>query len=913
MAGLPSGTVTFLFTDVEGSTRLWEQDPEAMRTALARHDQLLRAAIEAQGGHVVKSTGDGVHAVFAVAGDAVQAAMEVQLALHAESWAMAEPLRVRMGLHSGTAELRDGDYFGSVLNRAARLMAVAHGGQVVVSGTTADLVADADLAEVTLRDLGEHRLRDLARPERVWQVCRQGLPGEFGPLRSLDSLPGNLPLQTTAFVGREEQLAHVCAVLGEARVVTLTGVGGVGKTRLALQVAAEATPHFRHGAWLCELAPVGSPDAIPGTLASALGVQPRLEQTIEESLVDYLRSKQALIVLDNCEHLLEPAARLVDRVVHECAQVTVLATSREGLGFPGERNIAVRSLALPAPDAPTESIGQTEAVRLFVDRSADARDGFALTPDNSAAVVQVCRRLDGIPLAIELAAARVQSMKPQEIAARLDDQFRLLRGGRHTSVERHQTLRRAIDWSHDLLSDDERSVLRRLSVFAGGCTLGAAEAVTAGNHIDPLDVLDHLSTLVRRSLLIADDDGAETRYRLLETIRQYAHEQLEGTGEADTIQARHTEYYTTLAEDGGPHLRAAEQLAWIDRLAPELDNLRAGLDWAIDHDRIDLAARLILPLCVNGISIGSTALDWAETLARNPAVDEHPLGPSLLAQAAWRTAMRVDYDAAEKLDTRSRTAEQALGVAPHPADYQAHAFIASAVGRVEEAAGYAQVWIDLARARGDRYELSQGLAMLGALTNTAGDNQRAIALLQEAEAEARRVANPSNVSWTLTTYGMFLSVNDPEAAVPILREAIETGTTVGNQQAVGLALTVLGWVEHRLGNHRAALAINLQANEQLLASGFSGGPLIPHLQILAEEFLAFDEPEVAAICQGAADQRMATGVVGPAQQIRDETLARITAALGQSRLDQLLARAATMTDDEIVDYARTHIERILTN
>ena len=396
------------------------------------------------------------------------------------------------------------------------------------------------------------------------QVCHEDLERDFAPLRSLDAFPSNLPLQTTGFVGRERELSDVASALDEARVVTLTGVGGVGKTRLATQVAADVLPRYRDGAWLCELASVGEPEAIVEALATTLGVQPRMGQTLDEALLDFLRSKELLLVLDNCEHLLDSVARLVDRVVHTAARVTVLATSREGLAVSGERMVALPSLGI-----------EGEAVSLFVERAADARAGFTLTPENAAAVAQICARLDGIPLAIELAAARVQAMTPAEIAARLDDQFRLLSSGRRTAVERHQTLRRAIDWSYDLLGDDERTVLQRLSVFAGGCTLDAAEAVAAGDDVDALDVLDHLATLVRRSLVVADQVGEETRYRLLETIRQYAQDRLEDVGRDRRSRAPACRlHYRSLAERAGPHLRAADQLAWIARLAPEFDNLR---------------------------------------------------------------------------------------------------------------------------------------------------------------------------------------------------------------------------------------------------------------------------------------------------------------------------------------------------
>ncbi len=396
----------------------------------------------------------------------------------------------------------------------------------------------------------------------MFQVLHKDLPIDFPALRSLDAFPSNLPLQLTLFVGREDELAEIAAALDSARVVTLTGIGGVGKTRAALQTAARVLAEYRDGAWFCELAPVRDPDAVVEAVASALGVVAGLGQTIEDTLLEFLRSKQILLVLDNCEHLLDSVTDLVDRVVRACPRVTVLATSREGLALTGERILALRSLGIPDLDASGGAAAAADAVRLFVERASDARSGFALQDDNTAAIVQICRRLDGIPLAIELAAARVQAMSPQEIATRLDDQFRLLRGGTRGAVERHQTLRRTIDWSYDLLSDDERLVLDRLSVFAAGAILDDAEAVVAGDAIDEVDVVEHLSALVRRSLVLADETDGRTRYRLLETVRQYAHEHLEDWGAAEVMQRRHAVHYAALAEEAGPNLRGSEQLAW---------------------------------------------------------------------------------------------------------------------------------------------------------------------------------------------------------------------------------------------------------------------------------------------------------------------------------------------------------------
>jgi predicted ATPase/class 3 adenylate cyclase len=507
MPELPTGTVTFLFTDVEGSTRLWEEFPEAMQSALARHDDLLREAVEAHGGYVVKTTGDGVHAAFATAADAIATAIAGQLALRDEDWDPIEPLRVRMGVHTGVAELRDGDYYGGTLNRAARLMSIAYGDQIVVSLATAELVRDDDYELV---DLGEHRLRDLGRAERVFQLSHPGLPSEFGALRSLESFPTNLPLQVTSFVGRSREVEDVINALDESRVVTLTGVGGVGRTRLALQVCGEVLPRFRDGVWFCELGPLVDAELVPELVAGVLGIQQRPGHTKRASVVVACQRRELLLVLDNCEHLLDGAAQMVEALERACPGVRLLATSREGLGVSGERIMALRSLALPSEGLSAGAAAEIDAVRLFVERVAATRDDFTVTADNVDAIVQICRRLDGIPLAIELAAARVRMMNPAEIASRLDERFRLLTGGGRTTVERHQTLRQAVDWSYDLLDGRERDLVKRLGVFAGGFTLDAAEVVAAEDLLDAFDVLDGLGQLVDKSLVVADETADGT-------------------------------------------------------------------------------------------------------------------------------------------------------------------------------------------------------------------------------------------------------------------------------------------------------------------------------------------------------------------------------------------------------------------
>ncbi|HXY95127.1 MAG TPA: adenylate/guanylate cyclase domain-containing protein, partial [Acidimicrobiia bacterium] len=550
-----SETVTFLFTDLEGSTRLWEEHPGAMRDALARHDEILREAITSHGGHVVKTTGDGAHAAFTSAGDAVGAAVAAQLALGAEDWSAVDGLRVRMGVHTGPAEARDGDYYGTAVNRAARLMSAAHGGQVLVSLATEEHLRDSGSDAVELVELGEVRLRDLSRPERVYQVTVPGLEAEFPPLRSLDAFPSNLPVQTSSFVGRDDEVRAVAEALEGSRMVTLTGVGGVGKTRLGVQVAAEVLPAFPDGAWLCELAAASDDEAMAQVVAAALGALAGADADINERIVEYLRNKQALVVLDNCEHLLGAVARLADAILRRCPGVSLVATSREGLGVEGERVWPLRSLALPDPSRLGMEAEESEALRLFAERAAAASPDFELDATTITAVADICRRLDGIPLAIELAAARTVSMTPSQISTRLDERFRLLTGGRRTAVERHQTLRAAVDWSFSLLDQRTQTVFNGLGVFAGSFDDEAAEAVATGEGIEEWDVVDALGELVAKSMVVAERDRLRNRYQLLETMRAYARERLEESGEADAWRRRHAAHYATFADLASPALR----------------------------------------------------------------------------------------------------------------------------------------------------------------------------------------------------------------------------------------------------------------------------------------------------------------------------------------------------------------------
>ena len=532
----PGGMLALLFTDIEGSTRLWETAPQAMATALARHDGLLRAAITGNGGHVFKTMGDAFCAAFADAPAAVNAALAAQRALQADGFPETGGIKVRMAIHAGAVESRDGDYFGPPLNRVARLLAAGHGGQVLVSRAAAELVRGVLPPATELRDLGQHRLKDLAAPEQVHQLTVTDLPSAFPPLRSLSARPdNNLPQQVTTLIGREAELAEIKAALGKHRLVTLVGSGGVGKTRASLEVAADLLESHPDGVWFVELAPLSDPLLVPEIVAGLFGASITTDRVPLEALVGILRQKRTLLVLDNCEHLVAAVAQLADAILRHCPQVSLLASSREPLAIQGESTYRMPSLGFPEQIEGISAARALEfgAVRLFVERATAIMPGFALGEDNASAVAAICKRLDGVALAIELAVPRLKMLKVQELAERLDERFKLLTGGSRTALPRQQTLKALIDWSYNLLSEPEQTLLQRLSVFAGGWTLASAGAVAAGAGIADWEVFDLLAALVDKSLVVADASGKETRYRLLESTRQYAAEKLAENGARD--------------------------------------------------------------------------------------------------------------------------------------------------------------------------------------------------------------------------------------------------------------------------------------------------------------------------------------------------------------------------------------------
>jgi predicted ATPase/class 3 adenylate cyclase len=590
-----STVTTVLFTDIEGSTRLWEQDRKRMSATLAGHDAVARAAVESNHGVVVKMTGDGLYAVFADALDALVATLQLQRSIADPETTNGVELRVRCGLHAGIVERRDNDYFGPPVNRAARVMAAAHGGQVLLSQAVVDCVRAILPAAVSLRDLGNVRLKDLATPEHVYQLVHPQLRQDFPALRSLEATPNNLPQQVTSFIGRERELTAIKELLEGTRLLTLLGMGGVGKTRLSLQIAADVLEKYPDGVWFVDLAPIKDRSLVPNAVAKVLGVHEEPGKPLTQTLCEHVKQHKLLFVLDNCEHLMNACASLAYALLRDVSELRILATSREALHIHGEQTYQVMPLKAPDRKAGIESLLRSEAVQLFVERARLQKPGFSLTERDASAIADLCARLDGIPLALELAAARVRSLSISEINARLHDRFKLLTGGSRLALERQQTLRALVSWSYDLLQEREQTLLDRLSLFSGGFDLRAAEAVCGAEPLLPDDVVDLLSSLVEKSLVMVEERDGASRYGLLETIREFAREHLTkrfdllGTirefaperlvdrNDVAAIAARHCDYYLGIAKVAKKELEGPQQAEWTRLLEVEIDNLRAAI------------------------------------------------------------------------------------------------------------------------------------------------------------------------------------------------------------------------------------------------------------------------------------------------------------------------------------------------
>ncbi|MFO1415404.1 MAG: tetratricopeptide repeat protein [Burkholderiales bacterium] len=798
---------TFLFTDIEGSTRLWEQEPARMHDALAHHDALARRLVAEHRGEFVKSTGDGVHAVFGDPLDGLAAAVAFLTALADPATTGGLPLLVRCGLHAGVDSRRDNDFYGNAVNRAARIMTSAHGGQILVSQTVEALVRARLPAPLSLRDLGTVRLRGLAQPERVFQVVHPALRESFPALRMLQETPHNLPQPLTSFVGREHELAEVKRQLANTRLLTLLGIGGLGKSRLSLAVAADVLDEYPDGVWFVELAPVTDPRLVPQTIATVLAVKEETGRPVLDALRDFVRDRTLLLVLDNCEHLVQACAEAARALLEAGSGVRILASSRERLNLRGEKaySLAPLAVALPQQHLKPDAITQFPAVRLFVERATAANSAFAVTADNAAAIVDVCHRLDGIPLALELAAARVRAMSVEAIAERLSDRFRLLRGGDRTALPRQQTLRALIDWSYDLLSEPQQALFRRLSIFAGGFTLAAAEAVAAGTSVEPEDVLDLLTDLVEKSLVASD--GAGDRFTMLETVRQYAAEKLDAAAEAAPVRERHLAYFQKFAEGARARIFGPEQGKWLALLDRERENLlvahAACANGAIDAER---GLALVSDTKAYWMQQGLVRLGHRltrEALAR-PGAQARTLARSkaLFDLGQYEVVMGAAPDALAHLEESLAIAREIDNPRRIAASLQPLAMVHMTLGNLAVAREFADEALALARTVDNEREVLAALSNLGMVHRLEGRLEECRRLDLDALALARKLGDRASIAITQINLAMTaLGLGATDDLVASLREARDIAGELGSRtlgQSVleviaGLAATRGDW------------------------------------------------------------------------------------------------------------------------
>lgn len=778
---LPTGTVTFLFTDIEGSTRLLQQLGETYPSVLEAHHRLLRAAVEAEDGVVVGTEGDAVFAAFASPVRGLAAAAAGQTALADASWPAGGQVRVRMGLHTGEGVLAGDTYVGLDVHRAARIAAAAHGGQILLSDSVRVLVEPAVPTGVELVDLGQHRLKDLARPEHLHQATVAALPADFPPLRTLEATPNNLPTQLTSFVGREREVAEAVRLLAGSRLLTLTGPGGTGKTRLGLQLAAEVAADYPDGAFFVPLAPIDDPELVPRAVLTALGVLDTGLRPPAERLADHLRERRLLLLLDNFEQVVA-AAPLVADLLRAAPGLRVVVTSRAVLHLSGEQEFPVPPLGLPDPaELPqAAALSQYEAVALFIERAVAVKPDFQVTNANAPAVAELCARLDGLPLAIELAAARVKLLPPQAMLARLGSRLDLLASGSRDLPARQQTLRGAIAWSHDLLDEPSRRLFARFAIFVDGATLewaervcgdaGGDEAGAGSSGTASLDVLDGLSALVDQSLVRQDEADGEPRFWMLATIREFALERLVGSGEADAVAERHAAACLDLGEAAAPELTGPRQKVWLDRLDQENGNLRAALGWVADHDRAETGLRLGAAL-------------WRFWQMRG-----------LLAEGA------------ERLERLLALPHAADHPAARAAALQAAGGLAYWRGEMPKAAEYYEQCLQLRRELGDRPAIANALYDVSfPYVVGAWDIPRAVPLIEESLALYRELGDRAAVGralWALGNARYFSQ--DLEAAAGILAEALTTLRGTEDVFSLAWALHTLGLVEHRLGRPEVA-------------------------------------------------------------------------------------------------------------
>lgn len=870
----PSGIVTFLFTDIEGSTRRWESDAAEMRAALVAHDALMAEAVEAHDGYLFKHTGDGICAAFSSPRSAVNAAVAAQRALE---------LPVRMGIATGEAELRGDDYFGAVLNRAARVMAAGHGGQVLIDGATAELLTGVELVE-----LGSRRLRDISRSVNLFQVHATGLQTEFPALKTADASQGNLRVPATSFHGRAAEIVELQTTLKSHRLVTLTGPGGVGKTRLAVEVAERIGHEYPDGVFLVELASVTDPAAVPDAVATVLGVTQQAGMNMTDSVASALQERQRLLVFDNCEHLLDATAQIIEVILARSQSITLLATSREGLRIDGE-------VLCPVPSLDTRSGSSSDAVALFIERASAVTHGISPTRDDSA-LVEICRRLDGIPLAIEIAASRLLSMTVTEVRDRLDDRFRLLVGSRR-GLERHQTLRHAVQWSYDLLEEDEKRLLATCSVFAGTFDIAGVMALTdSGDEFATLDLLD---ALVRKSLVIADGSTGRTRYSMLETIRQFAEEQLAASGEAVATRTAHARYFAeredTITELwDGP--RQHESYVWLNN---EMPNLRTAFRWAADREDLDTAIAIAQYASLVGFwGLQHEPIRWAEELIEPARAVQHRRLAQLYSTATLCfTAGRIDdgvgYAAAGQEALLSGLFDEIRS--------EGEASIASPYAAI----GQPDRWVDWCRIVMARHipPHIHTRAIFSLALKMAGADEEAVTVSAELLAMAEATDNPTFAAYALFSYGTARRTLDPPVAYDALRRAIAIAGTSGSKSTESAVATMLiplameyGDPANALDSAAAALRFYFDSGNFYLVKNAMGA-----LVLLLERL---DYTQASATINGFADMSFNRSALPELTT----AIARIRKVLGEAAYETFARAGEQMSTAQMVTYALEQID-----
>ena len=962
---LPSGTVTFLFTDIEGSTKLWRDHEKAMERAQARHHEILRAAIESNSGYIFQVIGDAFCAAFHKAGDALKAAVQAQSELTKEAWGEAV-IKVRMGIHTGEAEIKeDGQYNGYLtMSRVKRLMSAGHGGQVLVSLTSEELIRDDPPPNVELRDLGEHRLKDLIRPKRIFQLVVPNLSSDFPPLNTLDAYQNNLPQQLTTFIGREKEIAEIKKELETHRLVTLTGSGGTGKTRLSLQVAADLLDSFPNGVWFVELAPILDPLLVLRTTAITIGLRETPQPSVIDMLCDYLHEKKMLIVLDNCEHLVAACAEMTSKILQGAPDVRILASSREVLGIAGEATCRVPSLKLPELDfISVELLTRHEATRLFIDRATTVLSTFSATDDNASAIAQICRRLDGIPLAIELAAAKVRVLSADQIAKRLDDRFRLLTGGSRTAMERHQTLQAAIDWSYNLLSPTEQILFRRLSVFVGGWAVEAAETVCSNEEATNEDalkeknILELLTQLINKSLVTTEERNSEVRFRMLETIRQYAHEKLLKSGDTNEVKNQHLEYFVKLSEEAELKLLGSDQLIWIDRLEYELDNLRAALEWSLKSGHVmaglQLAGAMWRFWDIRNIWSESRGrlealLSHQESAARTRERAKALYAAGLLAQLQSDHASASSYYSeglaiSRELKDKRATGYCLVGLARtwrrYRGDRDARLLLDECLEIFREindkwgtalslewqgnvaleqddfatAHSYRAKSIKIFRELGDKISLSFALAGLAYIMVCQGNYGQSEILYEECLTLFREMRHKGGIAYSLNSLGEVARCQgDYDRAKVFYEESLEVSREIGDKARVGASLHNLGYVSQHQGNYHQAITL---FTEGLILSREVNDTLAVAVCLvgLASQIQGLGYPQYATRLFGAAQPLFdaSSHRFAPADQIEyQRNLAATRFQLDDATFESAFADGQKMSLDDALDLVSKTVDKV---